>query len=67
MLYTFAEKYRVENLKNLVLIKLHRALLQTSFHSKRSVEFFDILVLAYNSTPALDKEPLRDLLTLFAA
>lgn len=67
-LYAFAEKYQMDILKKLVLSKLHHALSQTNFHPQRMHEFLDILALAYDSTPdSDDKEPLRDLLTLFGA
>jgi BTB/POZ domain len=67
-LYTFAGQYQIENLQRLVLSKLRGALDQTKFHPQKMHEFLDILIMAYENTRDSDeKEPLRNLLTLFGA
>jgi hypothetical protein len=68
-LYAFAEHYQVKSLKNLALRKLHKALMDTIFHSLRVSELVQLLKLAYQSTPDLSprEEPLRDLLTYYVA
>jgi BTB/POZ domain len=64
-LYAFAEQYQVQDLKNLVLHKLQKALKDTNFHPLHTDELADLVELAYKSTPNLSsrEEPLRELLT----
>lgn len=67
-LYVFAEQYQIDKLKQLVLDKLRKALDQTKFHPRKMDDFLDILVIAYEGTcDSDDKEPMRNLLTLFGA
>jgi hypothetical protein len=68
-LYVFAEKYQINDLKDLVIRKLHRALMDTTFHPLRVGEFVELIQLAYENTPDLKskEEPLRNLLAHYAA
>jgi hypothetical protein len=68
-LYAFAEQYQINDLKNLVLRKLHKVLMDTTFHPLRTSELVQLLKLAYESTPELSsrEEPLRELLTHYVA
>jgi hypothetical protein len=49
----FAEKYQINDLKDLVIRKLHRALMDTTFHPLRVGEFVELIQLAYKNTPDL--------------
>ncbi|OQV10665.1 BTB/POZ domain-containing protein [Cladophialophora immunda] len=66
-LYVFAEQYQIHKLKDLVLCRLHSALQHTTFHPVRTGELCDMISLAYENTPELKEEPLRDLLTHYVA
>jgi hypothetical protein len=68
-LYVFAEKYQINDLKDLVIRKLHKALMDTAFHPLRVGEFVELIQLAYENTPDLKskEEPLRNLLAHYAA
>ena len=67
-LYSFTEQYQIENLQRIVLSKLRSALDQTKIHPQKLHDLWDILIMAYETTRNSDeKEPLRNLLTLFGA
>lgn len=70
-LYAFAEQYRVNDLKNLILHKLRKALMHTTstFHPLRDRELVQLLELTYHSTPELSasEDLLRALLTRYVA
>jgi hypothetical protein len=63
-LYTFAEKYQINFLKNLILYNLHKILRDTKFHPSRIENLYDIIRYVYQNTPKLisQKKPLRNML-----
>jgi hypothetical protein len=68
-LYTFAEKYQINSLKNLILCNLHKVLRDTKFHPSRIGDLCDMIRYVYQNTPELisQEEPLRSMLVHYVA